>query len=132
MRMEPHILFVDDNSDICELVQTLLEAAGFRVSTTDKAADVLQRVATESFEALILDYWMQEATGIDLCRQIRTFDPSTPILICSGALTQADREAGVLAGAQGYIGKPFNSAELIGALRSVLKASASNSAFTNV
>ena len=131
MRMEPHILFADDNSDICELVQALLQAGGFRVSTSDNAADVLQRVATESFEALILDYWMQEATGIDLCRQIRTFDQSTPILICSGAITQADKEAGVLAGAQGYIGKPFNSADLIGALRWLLKASAADSAFTN-
>jgi DNA-binding response OmpR family regulator len=74
---------------------------------------------------------MQEATGIDLCRQIRTFDQSTPILICSGAITQADKEAGVLAGAQGYIGKPFNSADLIGALHWVLKASAADSAFTN-
>ena len=121
MRMEPHILFADDNPDICELVQTLLQAAGFRVSTSDNVADVLRRSATESFEAVILDYWMQEATGIDLCRQIRTFDQSTPILICSGAITQADKEAGVLAGAQGYLGKPFNSAELIGALRSILK-----------
>jgi DNA-binding response OmpR family regulator len=129
--MEPHILFADDNSDICELVQTLLQTAGFRVSTSDNAADVLQQVATESFEALILDYWMHEATGIDLCRQIRTFDQSTPILICSGAITQADKEAGVLAGAQGYIGKPFNSADLIGALHWVLKASAADSAFTN-
>jgi DNA-binding response OmpR family regulator len=129
--MEPHILFADDNSDICELVQTLLQTAGFRVSTSDNAADVLQQVATESFEALILDYWMHEATGIDLCRQIRTFDQSTPILICSGAITQADKEAGVLAGAQGYIGKPFNSADLIGALHWLLKASAADSAFTN-
>src|SRR5688500_5733022 len=129
MRIKPHILFVDDNADICELVQTLLQAAGFRVSTSDNAADVLQRVATESFEALILDYWMKDATGIDLCRQIRTFDQSTPILICSGAVTQADKEAGILAGAQGYIGKPFNSAELIGALRSVVKASAADRFF---
>lgn len=121
-RMEPHILFADDNSDICELVQALLHAAGFRVSTSDNAADILQRVAAERFDALILDYWMREATGIELCRQIRTFDQSTPILICSGAITQADKEAGVLAGAQGYIGKPFNSADLIGALRSVLKS----------
>jgi DNA-binding response OmpR family regulator len=85
----------------------------------------------ESFDARLLDYWMQEATGIDLCRQIRTFDQSTPILICSGAITQADKEAGVLAGAQGYIGKPFNSADLIGALHWLLKASAADSAFTN-
>ena len=120
MRMEPHILFADDNADICELVQTLLHAAGFRVSTSEKPADVLQRVATERFDALILDYWMPEATGLELCRQIRTFDQSTPILICSGTVTQADREAAVAAGAQGYITKPFKSAELTGALRSVL------------
>ena len=126
MRKEPHILFADDNSDICELAQTLLQAAGFRVSTSENAADVLRRVAAEHFDALILDYWMQEATGIELCRQIRTFDQTTPILICSGAFTQADREAGALAGAQGCIGKPFNSAELIGALRSVLKAAAAS------
>lgn len=131
MRREPHILFADDNSDICELVQTLLHAAGFRVSTSDNAADVLQQVATESFDALILDYWMQEATGVELCHQIRIFDQTTPILICSGVLTQAVREAGVLAGAQEYIGKPFNSAELIAILRSVLKAPAADSAFTN-
>jgi len=127
--MEPHILFVDDNFDIRELVQMLLQSAGFHVSTSDNAADVLQRVAAESFDALILDYWMPEATGIELCRRIRTFDQSTPILICSGAVTKADREAGVLAGAQGYIAKPFNSAELVGALRSVLKAPVADSAF---
>ena len=87
--MEPHILFADDNPDICELVQMLLQAAGFRMSASDNAADVLRRVTTESFAAVILDYWMQEATGIDLCRQI------------------------------------------IGALRSILKAPLADSAFTN-
>ena len=130
MRAKPHILFADDNSDIRELVQTLLQVAGFRVSTSDNAPDVLQQVASESFDALILDYWMQEATGIELCRQIRTFDQSTPILICSAAVTKADKEAGVLAGAQGYLAKPFTSEELIGALRSVLKAKFADSAFT--
>lgn len=126
--MEPHILFADDNSDIRELVQMLLDAAGFHVSTSDNAADVLQRVATESFDAVILDYWMEEATGSELCRQIRTFDQSTPILICSGAVSQADKEAAFLAGAQGFIGKPFNSADLVKALRSVLNASPADSA----
>lgn len=129
--MEPQILFADDNSDIRELVQTMLDAAGFHVSTSDNAADILQRIATERFDAVILDYWMEEATGSELCRQIRAFDQSTPILICSGAVTQADKEAAVRAGAQGFIGKPFNSADLIEALRSVLKASPTDSAFTN-
>jgi two-component system, OmpR family, response regulator len=117
--MRPHILFADDNPDIRELVQLMLQNAGFRVITTDNPADVLHLAATEHFDALLLDYWMPNLTGIDLCRGIRTFDQSTPILICSGAFTQADTEAVVRAGAQGYVQKPFDSKELIRALRSL-------------
>lgn len=119
----PHILFADDNPDIRELVKVLLQAAGFSVSTTDDAADVLQLVRTEHFDVLVLDYWMAGATGVELCQQIRAFDQSTPILICSGALTQRDKEAAGRAGAQGYVPKPFHAADLIRALRSTLKAS---------
>ena len=121
--MQPHILFADDNCDIRELVQFHLHAAGFRVSTADKAADVLRLVTTDRFDALILDYWMPEVTGIELCRRIRTFDQTTPILICSGAVNEADKEAATLAGAQGYVPKPFNAHDLIQALRSSLDAS---------
>ncbi len=117
----PHILFADDESDIRELVQLMLQAAGFRVSTADNAADVLRLVTTERFDALLFDYWMREATGIELCRQIRTFDQSTPILICSGAVAPADREAAALAGAQGYLEKPFVLDDLIRALRSLIQ-----------
>ena len=121
--MRPHIVFADDDSDIREMVQFILDAAGFRVSTTDNAADVLRLVTSEPVDAVLLDYWMSETTGIELCRQIRTFDQSTPILMCSGAVTEEDREAASLAGAQGYIEKPFNARVLIGAVRSCLKAS---------
>lgn len=117
--MRPHILFADDNPDIRELVRLILQNAGFRVITTDNPADVLRLAATEHFDALLLDYWMPNLTGIELCRGIRTFDQSTPILICSGAFTQADTEAVVRAGAQGYLQKPFNSKDLIRALRSL-------------
>lgn len=121
--IRPHILFADDEYDIRELVQFQLNAAGFRVSTADNGADVLRLVTIERFDVLLLDYWMAEVTGIELCRQIRTFDQSTPILICSGAVSEADKEAAMLAGAQGYVQKPFSSRDLIGALRSSLKAS---------
>ena len=121
--MRPNILFADDNSDIRELVQFQLHAAGFRVSTADDGPDVMRLVTTECFDALLLDYWMPEVTGIELCRQIRMFDQSTPILICSGAVTEAEREAAMLAGAQGYVQKPFNSRDLIRALRSSLESS---------
>lgn len=121
MRMEPHILFADDSPDIRELVQAVLHEAGFRVSTVDNTADVLRLAATEHFDLLLLDYWMPQVTGVDICRQVRAFDQSTPILICSGAVTPAEREAATLAGAQGYLLKPFNARDLIGALRCALK-----------
>ena len=121
--MSPHVLFADDESDIRELVQCVLQAAGFHVRTADNAADVMRLVTTEHFDVLLLDYWMREETGLELCRQIRSFDQSTPILICSGAIAPADREAAARAGAQGYVGKPFVSVDLIRALRSVVKDS---------
>lgn len=117
----PHILFADDDPDITELVQVVLEAAGYRVSTSDNPAGVLQLAATERFDLLLLDYWMPEVTGVELCRQIRAFDQSTPILICSGAVTQRDREAAIVAGAQGYVSKPFSTRDLIAALHPFLK-----------
>jgi CheY-like chemotaxis protein len=122
MSNEPHILFVDDNPDICELVQALLQGAGFRVSTADTTGRALQLATSERFDVLLLDYWMPDLTGIEVCRRIRSFDQSTPILICSGAVTPADKEEAVLAGAQGYVNKPFYTSNLIHALRSALKA----------
>lgn len=121
MRTPPHILFADDDASIVELVQVVLRAVGFRVSTSDNGAEVLRLTATEHFDVVLLDYWMRDATGVELCRQIRAFDQSTPILICSGAVTQADQEAAVLAGAQGYVKKPFSSRDLVRALRAVFK-----------
>lgn len=121
MRSEPHILFVDDDPDIREMVQVLLRAAGFQVSIADNVADVLQLTATERFDAVLLDYWMPQFTGLELCRQIRSFDQNTPILICSGSFSAADKNAAVLAGAQGYVGKPFSSKDLIRVLRSVIE-----------
>jgi len=121
MRTPPHILFADDDPNILDLVQVALQANGFRVSTTHQGAEVLQLTAIEHFDVILLDYWMVNATGVELCRQIRTFDQSTPILICSGAVTQADEEAAVLAGAQGYVKKPFSTRDLVRALRLFIK-----------
>jgi DNA-binding response OmpR family regulator len=121
--MQPHILFAEDDQDTRELVQLFLRQAGFRVSATGTPADVLELAATKCFDALLLDNWMPELTGIELCRQIRTFDKNTPILFCSGAVTEADKEAAVRVGAQGYVGKPFDPDDLIQALRSALNTS---------
>ena len=120
MSEKPHILFVDDTADIRELVRVILQAAGFRVSTSDSTAGALKLVRTDQFDALLVDYWMPEGTGIDLCRRIRALGQTTPVLICSGTATPADREAARLAGAQGYVSKPFKGKDLISSLHLVI------------
>jgi two-component system OmpR family response regulator len=122
-KMIPHILFAEDDPDTREVVCAILNQAGFRVSMTGRPSEVLTLAAKESFDAFLLDNWMPELSGIELCRQIRTFDQSTPILFCSGAVTQADKDEAVLVGAQGYVGKPFEPDDLIGALRAALRKS---------
>ena len=67
---------------------------------------------------------MPEVTGLELCRTIRTFDQNTPIFFCSGAVTEADKSAAFSAGAQGYVGKPFDPDDLIRSLRDALRTMA--------
>src|SRR5215470_5624774 len=83
-QQSPHILFVEDDQDTRELVQILLRQDGFRVSVTGEPAKVMELLATDHFDALLLDNRMPELTGIELCQRIRSFDQKTPILFCSG------------------------------------------------
>jgi CheY-like chemotaxis protein len=127
MQLNPHILFVDDDDDTREMVSRVLEAAGFRVSALTKAADVLTIFNQAKFDAILLDNWMPEITGIELCRRIRTFDQHTPIYFCSGAVTESEINEALKAGAQGYLWKPFDPEDLIQTLRSaVSKARSAN------
>ena len=116
----PHILFVEDDPDTRELVQILLGQDGFRVSVTGEPDEVMRLLATDHFDALLLDNWMPELTGIELCQRIRSFDQKTPILFCSGAVTESDKKAALNAGAQGYVAKPFDPDELTVSLRAAL------------
>jgi DNA-binding response OmpR family regulator len=119
----PHILFADDHPDTRELVQFLLRQAGFSVSVTGDSSEVLHLLATDHFDALLLDNWMPEVTGLELCRLIRSFDQTILIFFCSGAATEADKKAALSAGAQGYIVKPFDPDELTATLRAALSIS---------
>ena len=72
----------------------------------------------ERYDAVLLDNWMPEITGIDLCRQIREVDNSTPIIFCSGAATKSDADEALSAGAQHYLTKPLDPEDLVRILRS--------------
>lgn len=121
MESTAHILYVDDDADTCELMRLLLESAGLGVTVVEDATAALQLLNKQKYDAVVLDNWMPEITGVDLCRQIREFDSSTPIIFCSGVATDADRREALYAGAQCYFEKPVEPDELILALRENLK-----------
>ena len=120
MEFQPHILLADDDADTRDLLTMILSQAGFRVSVTGDSAEVMQLLARDSFDALLLDNWMPEVSGIELCRRIRSFDNRTPIFFCSGAVTEADKQDAFAAGAQGYLAKPFDPDELTAILRAAV------------
>jgi DNA-binding response OmpR family regulator len=120
MQIRPHILLAEDDADTREILQLILDHAGFRVSVTGDSSEVMQLLAANSFDALLLDNWMPNLNGIELCRLIRSSDSSIPIFFCSGAVTEADKQAAFSAGAQGYLAKPFDPDELTAVLRAAL------------
>lgn len=99
------------------------QLAGFRVTMATSGAEVLGNFATEHFDAVVLDNWMPDSIGLDLCKQIRLGDSNTPIFFCSGLAHDSDIQAATEAGAQGYFSKPYDPDELIDTLRTTLRIS---------
>jgi DNA-binding response OmpR family regulator len=114
------ILFADDDLDTREMVALYLRMAGFRVDLATTSVEVLDILAVEKFDAVVLDNWMPETSGIETCKLIRLIDQTTPIFFCSGAASPADVEDATEAGAQGYFTKPFDPDELVKVLRSII------------
>jgi len=117
------ILFVEDDVDLHELVRLML--TGYRLVTARNFADGLRLSRQWYFDLYILDNWLPDGNGVELCRLIREFDPHTPILFLSGAAYESDVREALTAGAQLYITKPCGPHELDRAVaRLILAASA--------
>lgn len=93
------ILCTEDDQDTRDLLILSLTLAGYEVSCTDSASRTIERMKRESFDLCLLDNWMPETSGEELCRRIREFDKTTPILFYSGAGYPADKERARAAGA---------------------------------
>jgi DNA-binding response OmpR family regulator len=119
--MKKRILCVDDNRDSCELLAKFLGILGYEVVSVGNGADALRIARNEQFDIYVLDNWLPDMTGIELCKQIRAFDFDTPIIFYSAAAMEADRSEGMSAGAQAYINKPGNIEELEKTIPSLLK-----------
>ena len=109
----PRILYAEDHDDTREFVAFMLTQNNCEIVTTDSSTHALLLASTDNFDLYILDNWLPDRSGIDLCLKLREFDPKTPILFYSGAALKADKERALSSGAQAYITKPADSDELI-------------------
>ena len=102
----PRVLCVDDDEDSREMLTELLKLALIEAKTVGTAVQALSSMQEERFELYVLDAWLPEVDGFELCRRMRAIDRHTPILFFSGAAHTADREKGLKAGANAYVVKP--------------------------
>ena len=122
--MPPHakrILCVDDDEDTCKMLCGLLGLVGCHATTAGTAAEALELIARERFDLYLLDNWLPGRSGVELCREIRRSDASTPVVFYSGAALVSEREEALAAGAQAYLVKPGDVAALVETVRRLLR-----------
>ena len=117
----PHVLVVDDDRRIRELIQSFLSANGMRVSAAASAAEARERMRGLAFDLAVVDVMMPGETGLELTRKLRDENSEMPILILSALADAEDRIRGLSAGSDDYLSKPFDPRELLLRIRSILK-----------
>ena len=102
----PRVLCIDDDEDSRVMLTTLLRFALIEAKAVGTAAQALSSIRAERFDLYLLDAWLPDLDGFELCRRMRDFDADTPILFFSGAAFETDKKKGIEAGANAYVIKP--------------------------
>src|SRR4030095_274724 len=113
MKNKGRILCVDDDKDTCEMITLLLGRLGYEVILAGTVAEGLALARKEHFDLILLDYFFNDGTGLELCHMVRTFDSETAILFYSGVADKAKIRQAIRTGAQGFLVKPGEIDELI-------------------
>ena len=118
--MAGSVLLVEDEENLASLVRAYLEQEGYRVVWAGSGADALHTLETEPVRLVVLDLNLPDIDGLDVCKQIRARS-SVPVVMLTARDEEADRLAGLDAGADDYIGKPFSPRELVARMKAVLR-----------
>lgn len=126
--MNTHILIVDDEQELAELLAVYLRNSGYRVTLCGDGACALRCVRQEHVDLAILDVMLPDMSGFDICRTIRE-EHFFPIIMLTAKIEDNDKIYGLTLGADDYITKPFNPLEVVARVRTQLRrASQYNSA----
>jgi DNA-binding response OmpR family regulator len=115
-----HVLVVDDDAPSVKMIAFLLREEGYTVSTADNGVTALELVEKQKPDLVILDVMMPHMDGHEVCRRIRA-KMKVPIIFLSARGETSDRVRGLELGADDYLAKPFEPAELLARVRAVLR-----------
>jgi DNA-binding response OmpR family regulator len=113
------VLVVDDHSPTRQLVQRGLEQASHGVKTAASCEEAEDAVLSRTFDVVVLDVMLPDGSGIDLCRRLRSAKRYVPILLLTARGDVRDRVAGLEAGADDYLIKPFAISELMARVKAL-------------
>jgi len=121
--MTAKILLVDDEPAQLELLRYNLEKAGFETIQAENGRDAILLTEEHEPDLVVLDWMMPEASGIDVCRELRSRAQTRllPIIMVSARGEEGDRSLGLDSGADDYIAKPFSPRELVARVKAVLR-----------
>src|SRR5678815_4043970 len=118
----PRVLYIEDHEDTRELVTLVLEQKSYEVVTGSTIKSGVALAGSQDFDLYVLDSWLPDGSGLDLCRRIREFDKATPILFYSAAAYEIDKDQALNSGAQAYLIKPSQPSELCDLVVSLIES----------
>lgn len=119
----PHLLLVDDDTRLRELLARYLEQQGFRVRGAGDGTQMRQALDRGHYDLIVLDLMMPGESGLDICRRLRGQGDATPIVMLTAKGDEIDRIVGLEIGADDYLPKPVSPRELLARIRAVLRRS---------
>jgi two-component system, OmpR family, response regulator MprA len=120
------VLIADDEMAVRSSIARALELKGYVVQSAADGRDALARMAERAFDAVVLDLMMPAVDGLEVCRRMRAAGDATPVLMLTARDAVGDRVAGLDAGADDYLVKPFALEELLARLRALLRRAPAN------
>ncbi|HEY3398068.1 MAG TPA: response regulator transcription factor [Armatimonadota bacterium] len=115
------ILIVEDDESVARFLQQATTEAGYAVEVVDSGLDALAVAQALPFDLILLDVMLPDLEGFEVCRRLRAAQVMTPILIITARDTLEDKLAGLDGGADDYLVKPFQVAELLARARALLR-----------
>ena len=115
------LLFAEDDRDLNTAVKTLLARSGYQVDAVSDGEEALDYARADQYDGMILDWMMPKMDGVQALTQMRRKGNSTPCMLLTARDAVEDRVAGLDAGADDYLPKPFNAQELLARIRAMLR-----------